>query len=61
MNVDFHQTSMGRQFYEHTMPTMVQQLTELTKAVQQLVGLIQQGLDADSERAAKKDAVKQNW
>ena len=61
MNVDFHQTVMGRDFYERTMPAMVRQLADLTDAVNQLVGLVQQGVDADRERMDKKDNVKQDW
>mgnify|MGYP003135674060 CR=1 FL=1 len=60
MNVDFHQTIMGQNFYEGTMPAMVRQLTALTEAVQQLVELVQQGVDADKERMAKKD-TPQDW
>jgi len=61
MDVDFYQTGMGKQFYEHTMPAMVTQLAELTEAIQKLAVLMQQGLDADNDRSAKKDEVKQNW
>lgn len=61
MNVDFHQTAMGRNFYENTMPAMVKQLAHLTDAVQQLVELVQQGIDADTERMAKKAEVKVDW
>ena len=62
MNVDCHQTVMGRQFYEHTMPAMVKQLAELSTAIQQLVELAQQGVAIDKERMAKKEAdnVKQD-
>ena len=61
---DFHQTAMGRTFYEHTMPSMVRQLAELTIAVKELVELVQNGLDADKERlaTATKDVNgKQDW
>jgi len=61
MDGDFHRTVMGQRFYEHTMPAMVQQLTDLTDAVQQLVDLVRQGIDADKEHMAKKDGVKINW
>jgi len=60
MDEDFHRTMMGQRFYEHTMPDMVQQLADLTDAVNQLVGLVQQGVDADRERMDKKDNVKQD-
>ena len=60
MNAEFFQTAMGQRFYEHTMPDMVQQLADLTDAVNQLVGLVQQGVDADRERMDKKDNVKQD-
>jgi len=60
MNEEFFKTVMGQRFYEHTMPDMVQQLADLTDAVNQLVGLVQQGVDADRERMDKKDNVKQD-
>ena len=60
MNEEFFKTVMGQRFYEHTMPDMVQQLADLTNAVNQLVGLVQQGVDADRERMDKKDNVKQD-
>ena len=34
---------------------MVKQLSDLTGAVQQLVTLMQQGIDTDNERMAKKE------
>ena len=55
MDIEFHQTPMGRRFYETTMPSMVKQLSDLTGAVQQLVSLIQQGIDTDNKRMAKKE------
>ena len=60
MNAEFFQTAMGQRFYEHTMPDMVQQLADLTDAVNQLVDLLQQGINADKERIDKKDRP-QNW
>jgi len=62
MGMDFHQTVMGRQFYECTMPAMVRQLAELSTAIQQLVELAQQGVAIDKERMAKKEAdnIKQD-
>jgi len=62
MGMDFHQTVMGRQFYERTMPAMVRQLAELSTAIQQLVELAQQGVAIDKERMAKKEAdnIKQD-
>ena len=60
MNEEFFQTAMGRDFYERTMPALVRQLADLTDAVQQLTGLVQQGLDADKDRMDKKDKP-QNW
>ena len=61
MNGEFHQTPMGRTFYERTMPAMVQQLTELTGSVNQLVDLIKQAVEAEKGREATKDKVKQDW
>ena len=61
---DFHQTAMGRTFYEHTMPSTVRQLAELTIAVKELAELVQNGLEADKERLAKttKDVNgKRDW
>ena len=58
---EFHQTGMGKDFYEGTMPALVRQLTDLTDAVQQLVELVREGVDADRERMDKKDNVKQDW
>ena len=55
MDMEFHQTPLGRRFYEITMPSMVKQLSDLTGAVQQLVTLMQQGIDTDNERMAKKE------
>jgi len=60
MNAEFFQTAMGQRFYEHTMPDMVQQLADLTDVVNQLVDLLQQGINADKERIDKKDRP-QNW
>jgi len=61
MDGDFHRTVMGQRFYEHTMPNMIKQLADLTDAVQQLVDLVRQGIDADKEYMAKKDGAKVDW
>ena len=60
MNEEFFKTVMGQRFYEHTMPDMVQQLADLTDVVNQLVDLLQKGINADKERIDKKDRP-QNW
>lgn len=35
MSVEFFQTRMGRQFYEHTMPELVRQLARLNELLEQ--------------------------
>ena len=37
MSVQFFQTRMGRQFYEHTMPELVRQLERLNELLDRLV------------------------
>ncbi len=36
MSVEFFQTRMGRQFYEHTMPELVRQLERLSEMLERL-------------------------
>ena len=36
-DVQFHQTRMGRTFYEHTLPELVKQLTRLNDLLEKLV------------------------
>ncbi len=48
MSVEFFQTRLGRQFYEHTMPELVRQLERLNELLERLV--------AAQERRSKDDA-----
>ena len=43
MSVEFFQTRMGHQFYEHTMPELVRQLERLNQLLEQLVTAQQNG------------------
>ena len=36
--VQFHQTSMGQRFYEHTMPELVRQLIRLNDLLEKIAG-----------------------
>lgn len=44
---EFHLTSMGRTFYEYTMPALVKQLARLNENLEKLI--------AKQEREEKKD------
>ena len=57
MGPEFHQTHMGRQFYEQTMPMLVQELRELKEAVKELTQMVKTGIDSD---AAIKEQPK-SW
>ena len=35
--INFHDTVMGRRFYEHTVPELVRQLTRLSDVLEKLV------------------------
>ena len=55
MGPEFHQTGMGRQFYEKTMPMLVKELRELKECVKELTQMVKTGIDSD---AAGKEQPK---
>ena len=57
MGPEFHQTGMGRQFYEQTMPQLVKELRELKECVKELTQMVKTGITSD---AATKEQPK-NW
>jgi len=48
MGPEFHQTVMGRQFYEQTMPRLVKELQELKECVKELTQIVKAGIDSDA-------------
>ena len=57
MRPAFHQTHMGRQFYEQTLPMLVKELRELKECVKELTQMVKTGIDSD---AAIKEQSK-SW
>jgi hypothetical protein len=55
MGPEFHQTVMGRQFYEQTMPQLVKELRELKECVKELTQMVKTGIASD---AATKEQPK---
>jgi len=49
MGPEFHQTGMGRQFYEQTMPQLVKELREIKECIRELTQIIKAGVDSDAE------------
>jgi len=56
MGPEFHQTGMGRQFYEQTMPQLVKELREIKECIRELTQMIKTGVDSDA--AIKEQAKK---
>ncbi len=52
MGPEFHQTGMGRQFYEQTMPQLVKELREIKDCIKELTQMVKAGIDLDT--AAKE-------
>jgi len=48
MGPEFHQTGMGRQYYEQTMPMLVKELRELKECVKELIQVVKTGIDSDA-------------
>ena len=52
MSVQFFQTRSGRQFYEHTIPELVRQITRLNELLERLVA----AQERDDRRSDDADA-----
>ena len=50
MSVEFFQTRIGRQFYDHTMPELVRQITKLNELLERMVAA------QDRQQREKDDA-----
>ncbi len=49
MTVQFFQTRMGRQFYEHTVPELVRQLERLNRLLERLVVVQERQDNSDAD------------
>ena len=61
MGPEFHQTAMGRQFYEQTMPQMVKYLKELTECVKELTQMVKTGVELDNKAEHPPDKSPEPW
>ena len=48
-DIPFYMTRMGRRFYEHTVPALVEQLARLNERLDRLVALQEQRQPGDEE------------
>jgi hypothetical protein len=61
MNPEFYQTRMGQKYYEHTLPSLVRQLTRLADLGERVVPLVEMMVEhftAPGAKAAEPKAEK---
>jgi len=55
MGPEFHQTGLGRQFYEITMPAIAKSLAEVVVELRALTEMVKDGVESDKEIRQSKE------
>ena len=57
---EFWKTEMGRQYYDRSLPTLIQQLGELNTNLSTFNEMFKKGIEIEKKREAEKQAESNN-